>query len=742
MRILSVRGALLASTLASTIFAASSSSTLAQQSTISLTNSSYLPRVEWARATVPFAQGQIRKNDPIPFNVDWKPTEWRPLQYWPDGTLKSAQAQWVEVLNGGQKTSRKIQPGEVRAQPFSLHPAISDAVPNFRIYTSVTDRDGVPYVAESRPFDKPGDHVTVLHGNHATYSVRTRSYHLNPANKGIGRDYFSQTNYFTFFSDMPIAIVDVVVANDYLGADKPKSNDPNLYPLGDIGFKSLDLFVANARGVVRNAAWNGVGTHLIDTFMSPSTQVNLLRDDYLGDAQGKRWRVILIFDSPRFTPGERSAWAHVAASWWTYSLIPITDLATWQRSKGFSLYGGPVNPSSWSNNQIVDDYNLWLKADHFGPWADWGDYTHSWVTGTHRNGPATEHRILELQQQDPRPLYMLEGKAWQQTARTYQIWGLRVQPDDDIYMWDGLPYTIVSSRRISAETLGRYALQQNDPYAYYRKDVPLGFAHRWNAYEPEHFSTERLFDYFAMTGDWRCIDEMRMLGECYLGLFRFKKYQISEGPLNARAEGWPAQAAIKIWFATGEDRFIEGLRRRIRDIIEPKRRKDHPSKAISFEPAHPLTLFPTQSTALVPWQHAAIIYGYYPLWQYWGDPLARQIAHDMVSVVEYSWVFNYTDPVLGFLPNMMRYYVPISYLGKPVSPDIWDHTQGIGVRYGDLPLGGAHTHFAAALDVLAEDTTDPIEYAKNRYARKHLMHDKPTTDRWRFSRWFALRENQ
>ncbi|MCB9919891.1 MAG: hypothetical protein H6832_15925 [Planctomycetes bacterium] len=713
---------------------------VAQQSTVTVVNSSHMPRVEWARASVPFAQGQIQKNDPIPFNVDWKPTEWRPLQYWPDGSLKSAQAQWLEVLGGGEKAVRKIQKGTLRAKPFALHPAISDAAPLFRIFTSVMDRDGVPYIAEARPFDKPGNHVTVLHGNHATYSVRTRSYHVNPQNKGIGRDYFSQTCYFTFFSEIPIAVVDVVVANDYLGSDSPKTNDPNMHPLGDIGFKSLDFFVAGARGVVRYPDKNEVGVHMVDTFMTPSTQVNLLTDDYLGDAQGKRWRVIVVFDSPRYTPGERSAWTNVAASWFTHSMIPTVDLATWQRTKAFGLYGGPVDPSTWGPVQIREDYDLWLQQPHFGAWADWGDYTHTWVTGTHRNGPSTEHKILAVQHQDPRPLYMLEGKAWQQTARPYQIWDIRIEPNDDIYMWDGLPYTLASTRRISAETLGRYDLRQNDPYSYYRKDVPIGYYHRWNAYEPEHFSAELLFDYFSMTGDWRCLDEMRMLGECYMGCFRHQKYQISYAPLSARGEGWPAQAAIKIWFATGDDRLIRHLQRRIREIIEPKREKNHPSKAISFAPQHPLTLFPTPNTAMLPWQHAAIIYGYYPLWQYWGDKTARQIVHDMVSVVEYSWVFNYNDPVLGFLPDVMRYYVPITYQNKPCPPDIWDNTQGIGVRYGDLPLGGAHTFFAAALDILAEDTTDPIELAKNRYARKHLMHDKPNTDRWRYSRWFSLRE--
>lgn len=712
----------------------------AQETTITAVNLSHVPRVEWVRASVPFAKGQIKKDTAIPFHVDGRPTEWRVLQRWPDGSVKSGQAQWLDVLDAHETIQRKLKAGENRATPFALHPAISDAVPEFSLTTSVTDRDGIPYLATARPFEKPGPNLTVLHGNHATYSVRTRQYHRNPNNKGIGRDFLTQTCYWTFFSRLPVAIVDVVVANDYLGADNPSSNDPNLYPLGDVSFKSVDLFLQKAQGVVRWNQENRVGLHQFDTLGKPSMQVRLLEDDYLADAQGKRWRVIVFFDSPKYTKMESMAWRMVAASWHFSSLIPTVDLATWQRSKGFSLYGGPVKGSDWGPIRIREYHEWWRKNDHFGPWGDFGDFSHTWVTGTHRNGPATEHRILALQHQTPVPLHILEGKAWQQTARPYQLWNIRIEPDDDIYMWSGLPYSLTSTRRISHETLGRFALKNNDPYKRYRDGVPLGYAHRWNAYDHEHFSTELLFDYYAMTGDWRCRDEMKMLGECYMGLFRHKKYLVAKAPLSPRGEGWPAQAVCKIWFATGDDRIIDHLRRRMRDVIEPMRKKDHPSRALSFSPQHPLTKFPTPNTFVLPWQHAAVVYGFLPLWTHWGDQTARQIAHDVLHTIEYSWVLNYTDPKLGFLPDVIRFYTPITYQGKAVAPSIWDQTKDIGVRYGDLPLGGAHTHFAAALDLLAEDTTDPVALAKNRYARKRLMHDKPNTDRWRYSRWFSLRE--
>lgn len=712
----------------------------AQTTTITAKNLSDLPRIEWVRASVPFARGKFAADKPIPFHVDKRPTEWRVLQRWPDGTVKSAQAQWLDAVDSGRAIQRKLVAGQKRAVPFLLHPAISDSVAEFRLTTSVVDRDGVPYLATARPFETPGSHVEVLHGNNATYSVRTRDYHRNPTNQGIGRDLFSQTCYWTFFSQLPLAVVDVVVANDYLGADKPKSQDPNLYPLGDIGFRSLDLFVRKAEGSVRWPVKNKTGPHLRNTFAKPSLHVQLLREDYLGDAQGKRWRVVLFFDSPKFTDTERLIWRTVAESWRKTSLIPTVDLATWQRTKGFGIYGGPVSGSSWGPIHIRESHEWWQKKDHFGPWGDWGDFTHSWVTGTHRNGPSTEHKILAVQHQDPLPLHILEGKAWQQTARPYQLWNIRIEPDDDIYMWSGLPYTLTSSRRISNETLGRFALKQNDPYKHYRKGVPLGFSHRWNAYDIEHFSTELLFDYYTMTGDWRSLDEMRMLGECYMGLFRHKKYTVAFGPTSPRGEGWPAAAVVKLWFATGEDRFIQHLQRRIRDVIEPKRKKDHPSRAISFARQHPLTKFPTPNTFMLPWQHAAIIYGYLPLWTYWGDKTARKIAHDVLHTIEYSWVFNYRDPRLGLLPDAMRFYTPITYNGKPVAPDIWDSNPNIGLRYGNLPLGGAHTHFVAALDLLAEDTTNAVELSKMSYVRKRLQHDRPNSDRWRYSRWFSLRE--
>lgn len=712
----------------------------AQKTTITSINSSHLPRAEWLRASVPFAKGQLPDNKPIPFHVDGRPTEWRVLQSWPDGTVKSAQAQWLEVMGPGESVVRKLDTGEKRASNFVLHPAISDAIPEFSVTTSIVDRDGIPYLASAKPFERPSAKLEILHSNNATHSVRTRNYHRNPTNDGIGRDFFSQTCYFTFFSQLPIAIVDVVVANDYKGADNPTSQDPNLYPLGDIGFRSLDLFVVKADGIVRWAQENEVGVHRRNTVTNPSLQVQLLANEYLGDAQGKRWRVVLFFDSPKFSDATRWAWRNVAASYYTHSVIPTVDLATWQRTKAFGIYGGPVKGSNWGPTQISEDYKLWKNFPHFGPWGDWGDFTHSWVTGTHRNGTSTEHKILAIQHQNPFPLYTLEGKAWQQTARTYQLWDLKVGANDDIYMWDGLPYTLSSSRRVSRETLGRYALQTNDPYKYYRKDVPLGFSHRWNAYDVEHFSTELLFDYYTMTGDWRCRDEMATLGQCYKALFRHKTYNVSAGPMSPRAEGWPAQAAVKIWFATGCDDVIEHLRYRIANIIDPKRKKSHPSKAISFQNAHPLTHFPTPNTYMLPWQHAAIIYGYLPLWTYWGDKTARTIAHDVLTTIEYSWVFNYTDPKLGFVPDGLRYYVPITHQNKPVQPSVFDNVASIGVRFGDGPLIGAHTHFVGALDILAEDSLNATELAKNRYARKRFKHDRPTSDRWRFSRWFCLRE--
>ena len=713
------------------------SQAIAQAPVLYVKNHSSLPRLEWLRGSVPFAKGKVRG---IPaMNVDGRPTSWRVLQRWPDGSTKIAQAQWLDVLHGSERIRRPLRDGTKKPAPFAFHPATLEAIGKLRVATSVRDIDGVPYEAIATA--TTGEEFEVIEQTEAVLTVRTRNYHRNAQGKGIGRDFLSQTCYMTFFSGLPYALVDVVIANDYKGADSPKSKDPNLYPLGDVAIKSLDLVVLNGQALTRYASQNHIGAHAFDVFGKGSTWIKLLGQSYLADAQAKRWRIAVFFDSKTHTDLERHLWRIVTAAQSQFSTIPVADLASWKRTQAFGIHGGPIDPASPKvlNREIARRVSVLNNSD-FGPFGSWGDYKHSWTTGTHRNGFATEHAILSAQSGDDIPLQVLEATAWQQSCRPYQLWKLRVEPHHDIYMWSGLPYNLKSTSRISQETLGRYDLVQNKRYERYRKGVRLNWAHGWNGYDMGHFTCDQLFDYHQFTGDWRCYDEIVMLAECGMGAARNKKYWSSKSIATVRGEGWLAQALIKAWFVTGDDRYKHHLQERFRKVIDVVRHKTHPSRAMSIYPAHPLTHFPTPNTYIAPWHHAPVIYGYMAAWRHWGDATARTIAHDVVHTIVYSWVKNWKDPKRGVIPDALRYYTPMTYNKQNVPANIWDSTKNIGVRYGSFPLGGVHDHFVGGLDLLLEDAYNKTERDVLIFLRKKIGATAPNDERWRWGRFSALRE--
>ena len=83
----------------------------------------------------------------------------------------------------------------------------------------------------------------------------------------------------------------------------------------------------------------------------------------------------------------------------------------------------------------------------------------------------------------------------------------------------------------------------------------------------------------------------------------------------------------------------------------------------------------------------------------------------MATTVEYSWVTNYTSPQFGFVSQGLRYYVPVEHNGTPIAPGYWD-SLGQGAKFGDSPLGGAHSFLIAGLFILADETDDATVRAK------------------------------
>ena len=64
-------------------------------------------------------------------------------------------------------------------------------------------------------------------------------------------------------------------------------------------------------------------------------------------------------------------------------------------------------------------------------------------------------------------------------------------------------------------------------------------------------------------------------------------------------------------------------RARIRDVIEKKRNKDHPSRAWHWQPGREReNRFPARTSWYYSWQYAAVIYGYLGVYRFSGDQLA------------------------------------------------------------------------------------------------------------------------
>src|SRR5262249_49923352 len=134
---------------------------------------------------------------------------------------------------------------------------------------------------------------------------RHRGYHRSTGAPGIRRDYLTSTFYVTEFRDQPVALVDWVLGNDYLGADDPHgSHDPNLYPLGGVDVRAA-MFLQRGSDLALpyRPATEAIapGAPTADGF----TAFPVLQDTFLGDGQTRRYRFLLLRDDPAAAPGER-----------------------------------------------------------------------------------------------------------------------------------------------------------------------------------------------------------------------------------------------------------------------------------------------------------------------------------------------------------------------------------------------------------------------------------------------------
>lgn len=654
-------------------------------------NDSKLPREEVALVSVPFAPGRRRLDD---LAVPDTPTAWRVLCRWPDGSIRVAQAQVRVRLAPGQVLNLRLAEGQALTGPFRPHPGAPALGAPLGLATAVADRRGTEY------WCGPAGRAELLEETALVRTVRYRGLHRNPdPARGIGRDFLSLTTYVTQFAASPILVVDLVLGNDYLGSDRP---GPGPSPLGPVGLAAFDLASFGPAFLLQWARESGAGEPFLDA--AGRVRQRLLEATYLGDGQCRRWRALVLAPPPECAPAERAAWENSWRAMAARPLRPLADAAAWKASGALSLYGGPAYPPADWAARTARELAAWSGAGHFGPFGSWGDIKETGTTGTPRNCPCSPEWVRAVQTSRGRLLDILVGKAWQQACRPCHMWGLRIGPDDGLYLFDGLPYSVFGGRLISPETLGRKALHDADPYAPWREGVerPWPGPHGWNAYDSEHWTTDLLFDAWIATGDWWCRDELAHLGECAMGLLRPVDHP-TRWPQAARAEGWMAHSLVQVWLATGDERIKEFLSHRIREILVPAIQRDRPWRTPFIQRDYPGTGFPPDHRFYMPWQHGPLILGMLAAWRYLGEPAGLELCAAAMQAVEHARVREVRDPRFGHVAEGLRFHVPVAVGGKQVAPDVFDADPAIGIRFGDSPLGGAHAFLTLPLWLLARE---------------------------------------
>lgn len=677
-------------------------------------------RTETVRVTVPFGEGAVHQLDAIA--VNGHQTAWELMQRWPDGSVRLAQALFTTTLQPASRTTFTLGSGLSTLQGAFVRNDWVDRMSGAASFGArVRDNTGVDYEAT---VSGPGE---TLQESFLHRVTRHRVYH-EAASGGIGRDFLSSTFYVTEFRDSPVQIVDWVLGNDYQGLDDPKgSPDPNLYPLGPVDVNGA-WFVHS--GVAECKAYRP-GRHGIGSPVSlggGQSGCRVMTNDWIDDGQTRRYRFLLRYEVPGAAVEDLDRWRQTHEAMASTPLRGLADIDTWQVSRSLGLHGGPLAGPADAAQQAAAEYNSWQGRNHFGTWGTFGDVKRTATTGTPRNAPVSPELAHAIQGSYEPLLEVLEQKAWAQAVRPYHVYGIAVGAEQDICLWYPL-----ANRNISAEHLGRVDLRNNDPYGSWRNRTPWNGSgedgHGWNGYDHEHWSTDLLYDYWSVSNDAWAKEELRQLGQSLKGLMRLRKYYTSEVQ-SARAEGWCMTGLVQCYLATGDEDLKTYAIRRIREVLEPGREKAHASKAMVFQGNYPNTQFPGNHEFLMPWQHGAVLYGFLAAYRFFEEPLALTFAEDVVTTVEYSWVTNYSDPNHGFVADGLRYYTPISHEGGLIPPYHWDSTAGIGVRWGDSPLGGAHTFLTGGLLLMPDYTSDAQLAGRALFYGKKLLPSLSENARW------------
>jgi hypothetical protein len=687
-----------------------------------VTNEAATARTETIRAAVPFPKGGYDPQQLATLGVSGHQTAWLPLQLWADGTVKVAQAQFTDELQAGQsKTYTIARDVQALTGGFVRNAWVAEAMPLLTFGAEVRDTFQTPY----RSFASGAGEV--LQTTPLVQVTRHRTYHQPVAGQtGIGRDYLTSTFYVTEFRDAPFLVVDWILGNDYLGADTvPSGNtNPNLVALGNADVRGAWFLVRGAAGCLPyRSQQEGIGES--DAMADGFTGHRVMTDTWLGDAQTRRYRFLLRAEDGNAAAANIQRWRTTAAAISAKPLFALASQAAWQNTRAAGLVGGPIAGPADASTRAAAELASWNNTNSFfGTWGSRGDTLITETTGTPRNHPLSPELAHAIQGAHPPLLLKLEQMAWAQAMRPYHLYGLEVGAEQQIILWDGIPMLIVPG-----EKLGRLRLRDQDPYPQYRTlSAGQPRAHGWGHFDHEHWSTDLLFDYWTISGDAWAKEELRQLGQSLKGLMRLT-YYYTAGIQAARAEGWCMQGFAQCYQATRDAALKAYAMRRVNEIVEPQRRKGHPSKAMTFQGNYPNTGYPMNHEFFMPWQHGAVLYGFLGAHEAFGEPILREIATDVVQTVAYSWVTNQTSPSFGFVAEGLRYYTPVSHNGVPVPANHWDGLPN-GISFGDSPLGGAHGFLIGGLHLLADQTGDAAVRTQALYYGGLLRGPVGSLDRW------------
>ena len=661
-----------------------------------VTNSATVERTETIQASVPFPEGGYQPADLNNMVVSGHQTAWLPLQYWADGRVKIAQAQFTDTLAPGESKTYVVARDESSLTgSFVRNNWVAQRIGDFQLGAEVRDTFQVAYRGVTTGAG------TVLQSTPLVQTTRWRTYHTPVGATGIGRDYLSSTFYVTEYRDMPFVMVDWVLGNDYLGADTvPGGNtDPNLRPLGTVDVRAARFLCKGASAIQPyRPTEHAIGA--AESMGGGFTGYRVMTDTWIGDAMTRRYRFLVRMEASGASSTELQRWQQTANAMLEKPVYALATPLAWQQTRAAGLLGGPIDGPSDSESRARGEHDSWQGQNHFGTWGTHGEVKVTATTGTPRNHPLSPELAHAIQGRYPLLLQKLEQMAWAQSMRPYHLFGLQVGAEQQILLWEGTPLLLVQG-----ESLGRRTLRDADPYPQYRTlNAGQTPGQGWNAYDHEHWSTDLLFDYWTISGDAWAKEELRQLGQSLKALMRLS-YYYTAGIQAARAEGWCMQGFAQCYQATGDAALKQYAMRRATEIVDAQRKKSHPSKAMTFQGNYPNTGYPNNHEFFMPWQHGSVLYGYLGAYRAFQEPLLLEIAEDVVDTVQYSWVTNVTSQQFGAVAQGLRYYVPVTHNSASVPANYWDGLPG-GIKFGDSPLGGAHTFLTGGLHVLAQITSD------------------------------------